>query len=405
MKDNIVLHFLKVCSLLVLLLLTALSYHPMFSSFVTDCQDINPLKKYIYLMMAVTFFLHIGIKSWLSESFIRNYFKWVLLIVLWGLIFVVFWDTTDYFGESKNVMIALMFILIGYNAKLKNNELLIILISYSVMILYCVYCQIVSNFGGFIIADTYMQYGKNTLGVMTSSSCVAMGVVAISLNKKYYCKICLWGIALLLLFFTITIRARAAFIVTIFLILYILYRKFKDNSNLKSLVVVVFISLILGGVFLGMLQNLWDYIFDSFTQNQSSDLTSGRMSRNLFAIEIIAESPLFGNLITNYTYEWIHNYALRQLSSYGILGSFPLMGLYVSLVVFVVKNVIKRKLTLLTLGYFVFMVPVIISWEEPTFPYAPGTGAILPFVLMGYSLFKQKDELQKCCVRCHKLPV
>ena len=180
------------------------------------------------------------------------------------------------------------------------------------MILYCVYCQIVSNFGGFIIADTYMQYGKNTLGVMTSSSCVAMGVVAISLNKKYYCKICLWGIALLLLFFTITIRARAAFIVTIFLILYILYRKFKDNSNLKSLVVVVFISLILGGVFLGMLQNLWDYIFDSFTQNQSSDLTSGRMSRNLFAIEIIAESPLFGNLITNYTYERIHNYAQNR---------------------------------------------------------------------------------------------
>lgn len=53
MKDNIVLHFLKVCSLLVLLLLTALSYHPMFSSFVTDWQDINPLKKYIYLMMKV----------------------------------------------------------------------------------------------------------------------------------------------------------------------------------------------------------------------------------------------------------------------------------------------------------------------------------------------------------------
>ena len=387
------MHLLKFCSLLSLLLLTALSYHPMFSSFVTDWQDVNPLKKYIYLMMAVTFFLHIGIKSWLSEPFICNCFRWLLLIVLLGIISAVFWDTTEYFGESKNVMIALAFMLIGYNARLKNNELLIILISYSAMMLYCVYCQIINNIGGFIIADTYMQYGKNTLGVMTSSSCVAMSVVAISLNRKY-CKICLWGIALLLLFFTVTIRARAAFIVTIFLVSYIIYRKFRDNNNLKSLIVVVFIGLMLGGVFLGIIQNLWEYIFDSFTQNQGSDLTSGRMSRNIFALEIIAESPLFGNLITNYTYEWIHNYVLRQVSSYGILGSLPLMTLYISIVVFTIKNVIKRRLTLSTLGYFILMVPIIISLEEPTFPYAPGTGTIFPFVLMGYSLFKQKESTE-----------
>lgn len=393
MKDNTIMHLLKFCSLLSLLLLTALSYHPMFSSFVTDWQDVNPLKKYIYLMMAVTFFLHIGIKSWLSEPFICNCFRWLLLIVLLGIISAVFWDTTEYFGESKNVMIALAFMLIGYNARLKNNELLIILISYSAMMLYCVYCQIINNIGGFIIADTYMQYGKNTLGVMTSSSCVAMSVVAISLNRKY-CKICLWGIALLLLFFTVTIRARAAFIVTIFLVSYIIYRKFRDNNNLKSLIVVVFIGLMLGGVFLGIIQNLWEYIFDSFTQNQGSDLTSGRMSRNIFALEIIAESPLFGNLITNYTYEWIHNYVLRQVSSYGILGSLPLMTLYISIVVFTIKNVIKRRLTLSTLGYFILMVPIIISLEEPTFPYAPGTGTIFPFVLMGYSLFKQKESTE-----------
>ena len=125
MKDNTIMHLLKFCSLLSLLLLTALSYHPMFSSFVTDWQDVNPLKKYIYLMMAVTFFLHIGIKSWLSEPFICNCFRWLLLIVLLGIISAVFWDTTEYFGESKNVMIALAFMLIGYNARLKNNELLI----------------------------------------------------------------------------------------------------------------------------------------------------------------------------------------------------------------------------------------------------------------------------------------
>lgn len=76
MKDNIVLHFLKVCSLLVLLLLTALSYHPMFSSFVTDWQDINPLKKYIYLMMAVTFFyilvLNLGCQSHLYVTILSG---------------------------------------------------------------------------------------------------------------------------------------------------------------------------------------------------------------------------------------------------------------------------------------------------------------------------------------------
>ena len=366
----------------------------------------NPLKRYIYLMMVITFCLHIGIRSWLSEPFICNCFKWLLFIVFWGLLFEASSVTTEYWGESKNVMIALTFVLIGYNVRLKNNEFLIVLVSYSLMTLYCTYSQIISNFGSFIIADNYMQYGKNTLGVMTSSSCIAMCIVAINLSKKYY-KICLWGIALLLLFVTITIRARAAFIATMFLMSYAFYRKFKDdNCNIKNLIGIAFVGLLIlvvAGIFGGAIQNLWEYIFSSFTQNQGTDLTSGRMGRNIFALEVIAESPLFGNLITNYTYEWVHNYALRQLSSYGILGSLPLIVLYINIVIFTIKNVVKRKIALSTLGYFVLMVPIIISLGEPTFPYAPGTGSIFPFVLMGYSLFKQKEVMcvnMKCSLAC-----
>lgn len=88
----------------------------------------------------------------------------------------------------------------------------------------------------------------------------------------------------------------------------------------------------------------------------------------------------------------VHNYLLRVLSSYGIIGALPIYLLYFSIIIFVIKKIIKSQFTIQYLGYFVSVVPLIISLAEPTFPYSPGTGVIFSFVFLGYSIRKTEYE-------------
>jgi len=50
------------------------------------------------------------------------------------------------------------------------------------------------------------------------------------------------------------------------------------------------------------------------------------------------------------------------------------------------KKIFKSGMVIQNIGFYVFMVPLIISLVEPTFPYSPGTGVIFSFVLLGFSI-------------------
>lgn len=392
---------LKYISLCILLVLTALSYHPRFSSFVTEDEVANPLNRYILLMTFITFGLNFIGSKWRDQTFVFTFAKWLSVIAIVGGILMLVGLSTSYLFEARNILMAFVFLLIGYNSKVSQTQLVVLILIYSLAVLFSVFYQIISNFGGFVIADLYLQYGKNTLGVMTASSSVALLFLGLHSDKKYI-KILGCGLFVVLLFFTITIRARAAFLSIFLLSAFIVYRNIKDRdagtTHIIGLVCIAFILLVVASLFPARVANMWDYILSSFTQNQGSDLTSGRMSRNVFALNLIAEAPLFGNLTLGYKYEWIHNYVLRQTSSYGLLGSLPIMILYFYIVTFVYKQIRFNRLNLKYVGFVVFVIPLIISLEEPTFPFAPGTGVIFPFVLLGISLANQKiDESMINC--------
>lgn len=272
--------------------------------------------------------------------------------------------------------------------------MLVLLLSYGGMVLYATFMQIMVNLGGFTLSAVYLQYGKNTLGVMTSSSCIALAYYGIVDNRKWV-KLLTIAMAAVLLTFTITIRARASFLSTFLLLGYILYKKMQTDNRMadrffKYSFVVVSGILILS-LFAETMSSVIDYIYESFTLNQGDDLTSGRLNRNEIALDIIANNPLWGNLEAGAQYEWVHNYFLRQFSSYGLIAGFPLLALYLYFVFFALKNVHRRNLGLKNIGYMVILIPIIISLEEPTFPYAPGTGTILSFTMLGYSMCKNDE--------------
>ena len=379
----------KYLSLIILLLLTALSYHPFFSQSVTEEQGENPLNKYIYIVLVITLALHFQVRKLIKSSFIKTYIFYTILIAVFGFFLLTTNMSDEYIIEAKNCMMAFSFMLIGYNANLNRNQLLVLLIAYGIIVLYSTFMQIMVNLGGFTLSATYLKYGKNTLGVMTSSSCVSMAFFCIVDNRKWV-KIITTIMAILLLAFTITIRARAAFLSTFLILGFLFYKKMKVDNRMTQRVMkfslFTLIALLSLSLFSDIISNIFGYIYESFTLNQGNDITSDRMNRNEFALNIIANHILFGNLEVGAQYEWVHNYFLRHFSSYGIIAGFPILTLYLRLIFFVIKNAVKSDLLLNSIGYVVFLLPIIISMEEPTFPYAPGTGTILSFMLLGYSI-------------------
>lgn len=382
-------------SLVLLMLLTALSYHPSFAKFVTDGEGQNPLNKYIYLALGITVILHLQFKRIIKNKFARTFVAYIALIAVTGKLLQAFNISDNYISEAQNCFMAFTFLFIGYNAKLNRDQLLILLILYGAMVLYTTLMQIMVNLGGFTLSPTYIQYGKNALGVMTSSSCVALAYYGLIDHRKRV-KITTIAMAVLLLIFTITIRARASFLSTFILLGFIVFRKvIADKKTADIFMRVFFIFLICAFVLAfspDTISSVSNYIYESFTLNQGDDLTSGRMDRNEIALGIIENNPFFGNLAIGQHYEWVHNYFLRQFSSYGFIAGFPLLALYLYITFFVLMNTFKSNLSFRTIGFIAVVIPIIISLEEPTFPYAPGTASILSFTMLGFSL-SEKDAL------------
>ena len=380
---------IRYISIIILLCLTAISYHPRFANFVIYEGGENPLNRYFYLMTVICFGLHFSIKRWVVNEFIRTSGIWVIINVVFLAFLFFIGGSSQYISDLMSIIMALSFLLIGYNSRLTKNQLMLLVFIYSIVVAISTAFQIIVNIGGFRIADLYMQYGKNTLGLMTASS--AISTLFVTLESEKYLKKYGYMLFILLLFLTITIRARAAFLTIFAVSTLLLYRKNKTShkkifTTKFYLVIGLFVFLLIlisPNIFL----KIGNYIYDSFTQNQGSDLTSDRATRNAVALKILTQHPLLGNIEGKQHYALVHNYLLRVLSSYGLLFSFPIICLYLLIVKTIFQYTIKNIPVINHLGFWVMTVPLIISLAEPTFPFAPGTGIIFPFILFGCSLW------------------
>lgn len=399
MEENKTLHKIKIFLLSLLLLLTALSYHPLFSSFVTEDLSENPLNKYVLLLTGITFVAHIGFKSWYRDTYIRTFFVLYFCVILMAVFLQQHFSISGYMDDIKNIMIAFVLLLIGYNAHLTKNETMLVAVLYTLMVLFSIYFQIIANFGGFVIEDEYMQYGKNTLGVMTAASCITISSFALTAKRKLDLAI-LWFLVFALVVVTLTIRARTASITIGVFFIYCVYRKIKESNKITETIFAIAVIGLITVLFLLITSNVidvvWGYVYDSFTQHHEDDLTSYRMDRIEIAWEFWKDDIWFGNLASRYNYRVVHNYPLRVLFSYGVFGSLPLLSLYLYISVYSIKQCIKNKFDFGHIGHFAFLTTLMISMAEPTFPYAPGTGVILVFVLLGNNLFyNRKQSVEK----------
>lgn len=385
---------IRFAALLFLLILTAMSYYPAFSNTVTIEGGVNPLNRYIAIVAVLTFLLYFNYHSWFSNRVIKTFIFCAAVAIVVGFLLAQMNISSLYEGSAREIIVAFIFLSVGYNSKMSKRELTIAIIIYSLSVAFVSYRQLMQHAGGFFIVNQYLAYGKNTLGVMCAASCVSLLTIFFSYQNKWF-RMFLFALYLFILILCISIRARAAFL-TIFLVtVTMFYKKTKrqkvTQNDVSWVILGVLVLLVFVMLFPQIFHLITDYINDSFYKNREGDITSGRESGWIFGLGIIHDSPLFGNLLLQKRYDSliIHNFLIRQLSSFGIIGSLPVLFLYLFLAVKVIKQFLKSNVSDINVGFFVFVILLIISLEEPTFPFAPGTGVILPFVLLGYSCYMQ----------------
>jgi len=128
------------------------------------------------------------------------------------------------------------------------------------------------------------------------------------------------------------------------------------------------------------------------------NLSAGRVKIYEIAIIFLKNNFFLGELNSSeYVPGIAHNYLLNKVVKYGLIGSIPLIFLYLYIVIFIFKTLLKQiKLGRnINLSLLLIWQAIIISFFEYSYPYGPGVSQALSWFLLGQYLsrtFYEKME-------------
>ena len=376
--------------LLLLVLLMTVSSHPTIvdMSRRAGMESGTILSRYITVVFALLFISCINLKSMLKPYQVRV-FLFIFIAICWFffLSWAVFGKRTM-MTDVRSIAICIASVMIGWEMNLDKKKFSYLVLAFSLLTLYAGLMQVFRNIGGFRISSQYLADNKNSLGVMLSTGVIALFLMGLNRKEKDWIRIALWGLMLVSFFVIVTIRARAAMLVCVVLILYVIYERYKVRRDFVLYIILGLFLLSLAVFFLP--SSIKEYIIDSLFKNREFDFTAGRMARNRAGINFVSQHVWVGNLNIGANLEWIHNYPLNKLYEFGVIFSFPIILLYLFVVFYTCKKTIECDQTSnYSIGYYAMLLPIVISMAEPTFPFGPGTATVFNFILLGCSI---RDE-------------
>ncbi len=379
-------HSINILFISILLFISALSYHPMFVN-LADNSAGSIFSSYIIGMTIILFLINTN-KTWFNSKYLILSSVFFLFAVLIGLIIMGLYESY-YNHDIRNISIAIAITYIGYNLNLTIKNILSISVIYYLTILVVTWAQVRTNIGGFLILDQYAAFAKNSLGVLSSVAAIGSFIIALSINSISKKFILLFG-TVVLFALILTIRARASSVAVFLICTIYLYRRFAlyNKKIFFAFTIIIILTTIL---FLnGNLHFIYDYIHDSFTQHNENDITNERIGRGLIAWNMFIDNPLLGILDNKpipLAYTYVHNYFLRILTYYGILGSFFLFLIYLYQSIYIIKKCLEKNATDIEyMGFWIMLSLLFSSLVEPTFPYGPGTAVLGAYLSLGFSL-------------------
>lgn len=372
--------------LLALAIIIVVAFHPYIINMGKSAglRTGNILSPYISLLFVILFAVSVNIKSMLTSKVVRHLLVVYFFIVVAHLGVFAFFDETSMFNEVRSIGMCILAIMIGWRLNLDKKKLTTFIILFSLLSIVIGLVQVSISIGGFRILDQYHVEGKNTFGVILATSSVILFFLGQNGVQKKRIRIIWFALSVLSIAILLTIRARACTVAAILLILYVLYQRYRGSDFIFYLIIFSFLAIVL---YLVLPSSVGEYVLSSFLQNREEDITSGRTGVYEKGWSFVLRHFWFGNLGLDYHMEWIHNYLLDKLFKYGIIFSLPLLWMYFSLMIKTALLTIKcNKRDNYNIGYFVLLIPFVVSIAEPTMPFGPGTGTILNFLMFGMSL-------------------
>ena len=378
---------LRYLVLLYLVFLFAYASHPDIIAFsrMSGMESGTILSDDILKIFTLLFFMCLNIRSFIKSGFIVSSLVLYFIIIVFFMLVISRYDNFIMLGDLRSIGICMASVMIGWQFGLSERKMRFLLLFYALCIGYVTYMQVTINVGGFEIADNYLTENKNSLGAMLATGIFSLLFLKANCGDSLFKRLLL--VMLMLFFFTLllTIRARTATVAFVLMFLYFYYQRYKR----KGAFLFLFLGMtIIVSLTLMLFPLAKEYIRDSFVQNyEGGDITSGRMERNIAGLKFLSEHLFAGELEADGNFAWIHNYPLNKWCGFGLFFSFPIILYYfVTLFTTLVHSSRMGTFNIFNAGYFVLLVPFIVSMAEPTYPFGPGTATVFNFILFGMAL-------------------
>lgn len=344
-----------------------------------------------YFIMACTagaVILSFSIEKFFSERFMRLF---LLAIILTLLVFIGFRVVGRHYllADLSQLIVAFVCIGVGIGLDLDLRQWGNVAYYYTLAIVAVTIANCFYWAGGLYIPEHYMlDEGKNQIGGMVAICGAAMFFFGIKNKEERTHFMVMFALTFLLL---LLIRARADFFALLACVLFIAAKdcKWRWNWGVKSILTVIGICLVGYIIYVGFISDeLHTFMAGGKSSGDFDVISSNRLERNQQGLDILLHDPLNGDVDNDSNILLIHNYILLRLVRYGI-WSFPMVAFYLYFgIVTIIALFRNRKTALADVGYVVCMVPLLVSFMEPSFPYGPGSVQLLAFLLLG-ATFRQ----------------
>ncbi|MBO7466810.1 MAG: hypothetical protein J6T94_03900 [Bacteroidaceae bacterium] len=380
-----------------LIVVSCLVYHPAFHvEREADVEVKSSLSKYVVALAALLVIPNIRVKKWFRDHNFRLFIIFLIPALVIALSILAMYDSKYMIADLRIFLIPFSFYLLGLTIDYSEKDLFHFALLFCMSALFVGYSQVVTNIGAFVILEQYMVSAKNSLSCIIATAIIIAFIYSIDRKTNKYLRYCFVAMAVASFVVLLTIRGRAGTLAVFIAAFIVIIKGIKTKKiKLKNVILITFAALFLLlflEMFLGRRIGIFQYIYDSFFTSRSGDVSTGRISRNSEALEVLNNHFFTGRIVDNVEIEWVHNYVLRILSNLGaIVGAFMLVPYFYLLVLLFKLNKKNDTTDPKNMGGIVLIIPFVISLFEPTYPFSPGSTVFFSFFLLGY-LCKSQNE-------------
>ena len=360
------------------------SYHPSVFALTQDGGSI--LVQLIWFVFTMIALISLSLNIFQSKQIIWYFVLLALFSLTLFLVHAMGFPVSR--AYARLLLIPFCALIIGWQLKISEKTYKILLVFFGCVVLYVIASQIYTNIGAFVIESQYLVPGKNALGPIIATSIVAFVILFLQKENNKLFSFSYLALAILAFVLLLTMRARAATLMAILLVIFVIYKNFARSGNKYFFLSAVLTVFSLFAIYFVLPEAAKIYILDSFFYGiEEYDITSGRGERNRMAIDFLQNNLLFGNIRGLMYVPWIHNFPLLLAYNFGIIGGFGAIAIYFYLSVVIIKSMLKYDIfETKNIGFVLIAVAFGIGMAEPSAPFGPGTVFVFSFITLGIAL-------------------